>query len=619
MADTELHLDDAQRVAVEHPGPTLRILAGPGSGKTRVLTARISRRSADEIDARRVLALTFTRRAAAELRTRLRRSDIRDIGAVGTFHAVALQQLRIHRADLDRRPPIIVSSRAAVLRRLIEGRDSAELIRRADDAIGRGITPDRIRDERVGDLARRYQQHMRTNGMLDFDGVLDECTRLLRTDERFAAAQRWRFRHLFVDEFQDLNRRQFDLLTAWLGDGDDLCVVGDPDQAIYEWNGADARYLLDFERWFPGAHTVQLGTNHRSSGAIVTTAHAVLGQRTVTVRKPTGALPEISEHRDPHEEAQDLARRIRWRHGEGGRWSDHAVLARTNIQLDVVANALDRAGVPHRVRGRGGVSSQPEAEQAINFLTSAGTHFVACLVDLELNDVEQIDADLPVVASVLELARDYVEADMAPSGSGFGQWLRTLRPGDATPDADVVDLATFHAAKGLEWPHVTIAGAEEGLFPMNDTGEEVRLAYVAVTRAERSLHLSWCRVRDGERRRPTRWLREITAIGAPPVPPSSSQLAQHIATARAAAAEPEATQRRRRLIGWRSQVARARRILPEAVLRDDVVDAIVAAVPTSLDELAAATGLSALRLRRDAEAILAAVAGSSDATASRID
>ena len=169
--------------------------------------------------------------------------------------------------------------------------------------------------------------------------------------------------------------------------------------------------------------------------------------------------------------------------------------------------------------------------------------------------VEGVDTSNVPAASVLELAREYADDALTPTGMGFAQWLRSVRAGDGSSDEDVVDLATFHAAKGLEWPHVTIVGFEEGLAPMDGSGEEARLVYVAITRAVRSLHLSWAHRRDGERRRPSRWLAEIEAIGAPPVPPTADQLRQHLAAARRAADHDDARHRRDALEAWRAAAA----------------------------------------------------------------
>ncbi|MCB0990471.1 MAG: ATP-dependent DNA helicase UvrD2 [Acidimicrobiales bacterium] len=607
--DLLARLDESQRIAVDQPATTLRILAGPGSGKTRVLTARIARRAADEIDPRRAMTLTFTRRAANELRQRLAAAGVRDLGPVGTFHAVALQQVRQRRLDRGKAVPRIIGSRVALLRSLADNPTQARAAVAVEATISAGTEP---RNRVEADLARRYNEHKRRQNLLDFDDILAECTHMLTTDQAFADAQRWRFRHFFVDEFQDVNHTQFELLRAWLGDRDDLCVVGDPDQAIYEWNGADAAYLTDFERWFPNATTVALSTNHRSAAPIIAAAHAVLGERDVVVRRQAGASPTTSDHSDPEAEARSTVERIRWAHSTVGRWSDHAVLARTNAQLDLVASAFSAAGIPHRIRGRGGLSQDPAATAIVDELKSSGPSFAVRLIDLETEHIGSDDAD--VVSPVLELAREYVSGTDQPHGSGFAAWLTTLRAGDVGVDHDVVDLVTFHAAKGLEWPHVTIVGTEEGLVPMNDSAEERRLAYVAVTRAERSLHLSWCRSRTvqgvAHERYPSRWLGSISTQAPPPVPPTEDQRRSFLASARAAtmASTDGATRRRlERLQTWRDTTARARRIDPEALLRDEAMVQIARRAPADLDELCEASGLSPIRLRRDHVAILAAI------------
>jgi len=605
-------LDASQRIAVEHPAATLRILAGPGSGKTRVLTTRIERRVIDgSADPRHVLALTFTRRAAGEIRSRLRTNGVRDVAHVGTFHAIALQQLRQHRADHGRLGPELVSSRPAVIRSLApKSHDVNAAITQIERAASRGTTAAALAHRRrdpiaqlAAELHSSYNAYKKRKGLLDFDDILTECTRLLRDDHVFAAAQRWRFRHLFVDEFQDVNRTQFELLQAWLGDRDDLCVVGDADQAIYGWNGADARFLTDFEIWYPNSFTVSLAINHRSAAPVIEAAHAVLGHRDVDIKKLSGVAPAVSAHETPVEEAADLAARLRWRHGESGRWSSHAVLARTNAQLEIVVQALEDAEIPFHVRGRGGISRRPGAKAALDALNRSGDTFGTVLADLEFAE----DPD-PEAAGIVDLANDYASSTATPTGPGFAQWMRTIRAGDVESDRDAVDLVTFHAAKGLEWKHVAIIGFEEGLVPMSDSEEEQRLAYVAVTRAELSVHLSWCRTRPRngqiEARNPSRWLDAIAAATAPSVPAAAEQVRHHIEVARDIAPQLQSSTRRQRLIEWRAAVARARRVDPVAILRDDHVDALAASTPHTTDDVAEITGLSKLRIGRDAGAIL---------------
>ena len=269
-------LDESQRRAVTNPHRPLAILAPAGSGKTRVLARRLAWQGANGlIDPRRALCLSFTREAASELRRRVGQLGLRELPAAGTFHATAYALLRVWWADQRRRPPELLTDRTGYLRRLFP--DLIPPLRAALEAElswakARGVE---LADyERAARLARRrpagglaptaarlarYEQACRRAGFVDFDDLLARCSEAMETDAGFAATQRWRFRHLFVDEFQDVNPLQFRLLRAWLGDNDDVCVVGDPDQAIYGWNGADAGYLARFTEHFPGAATERPG------------------------------------------------------------------------------------------------------------------------------------------------------------------------------------------------------------------------------------------------------------------------------------------------------------------------------------------------------------------------
>src|SRR3954469_14083076 len=277
-------LNPEQRRAVVTEASPLCILAGAGSGKTRVLTRRIAHRIAvGSAEPDRVLALTFTRKAAGELGSRLRTLGVRDRVAAGTFHAVAYAQLRRRWADRGESEPALLDRKARLLAPLIRNRDvqAADVASEIEWAKARMVNPSAYEHEarsagreppmalaEVAEVYRRYEVEKNRRGLVDFDDLLFRTARAIEEDADFAAAQRWRFRHLFVDEFQDVNPVQFRLLMAWLGDRLDLCVVGDPNQAIYAWNGADASYLTNFRRHFPTAEVVRLDDNYRSSPEI---------------------------------------------------------------------------------------------------------------------------------------------------------------------------------------------------------------------------------------------------------------------------------------------------------------------------------------------------------------
>ena len=271
-ADARLQgLNPAQREAVVSDAAPLCILAGAGSGKTRVLTRRIAWRVREATaDPRHVLVVTFTRKAAGELAARLGALGVRDQVASGTFHALAYAQLRRRWADAGQRPPTLLERKVRLLAPVAPvraQRHRAARRRRHRDRVGQGAD-DRARALRAGgrrsparrpplpagaiaSIYERYEDEKRRRGLVDFDDLLLLCARALETDREFAAGQRWRFRHLFVDEFQDVNPAQFRLLQGWRGDRADLCVVGDPNQAIFSWNGADAGFLTGFPRALP--------------------------------------------------------------------------------------------------------------------------------------------------------------------------------------------------------------------------------------------------------------------------------------------------------------------------------------------------------------------------------
>jgi len=368
-------LTEAQRRAVEADGEPLCVLAGAGSGKTTVLTRRVARRVLDgSADAEHTLVVTFTRKAAGELRERLVRLGVDGRVGTGTFHAVAYAQLRRHWADRRLRPAAVLEDPTRLLRVVtsaharVSSADLAALWGEVHWAQVRLVGPEqyaahvrrsgrpgagRWSPAEIADAYRAYAAAKKQRHVVDLDDLVSACAELLEADPAAAAAQRWRVRHLFVDEFQDVNPAQWRLLSAWLGPGRDLFVVGDPRQAIYSWNGADPTLLDRLPDLLPGTSVLRLDDNHRSTPQVVRVARAVLDDAEVAphthgATRPDGPCPVVGGFDDDEAEAAAVVRWLRLARGPGRSWSGLAVLARTNARLDPVALALGRAAIPVR-------------------------------------------------------------------------------------------------------------------------------------------------------------------------------------------------------------------------------------------------------------------------------
>lgn len=618
MADALLDdLDERQRAAVTSTSAPLAILAPAGSGKTRVLTRRIAYRVREQTaDARHVLAVTFTRRAAAELVDRIGRLvDDRTVTA-GTFHALALAQLRRLAADRGREPPRVVADKSRLVKPLLRsgrapggggagggasGVAVADVVAEIEWAKARMVTPDRFAAAAhaagrrlpcpapdLADVYDRYERDKRTRHVVDFDDLLSQAADAFDRDADFASGQRWRFRHLFVDEFQDATPLQLRVLRAWLADRDDLCVVGDPAQAIYGFAGADAAPLADFDRFFPGGATISLTRNHRSTARIVAFAESALGARAGVTRdapvatRSSGNAPTIVEYADGAAEAAGVADAC-WRaFTRGVPWDRIAILCRTNAQAAAFQAACTRRGVPcasvstadgERFARRDTVRSLLESLRERQ-AAAPGRAFADHLADLAADPGVDPDVDEDVGggpapgtppdglerdrARLLELGREYVALEGNAGGvAGFAAWLDQATRA-STPHA-AVELVTFHRAKGLEWEVVFVTGLERGLVPIAwaespaAIAEERRLLHVALTRATDELSVSWAHVREGgsrtSRREPSPWLTDLAATlrgmrGAPVDP--RRELATVRATLAAATPAPPRVRRTRR-------------------------------------------------------------------------
>ncbi len=662
-------LTPAQLDAVTTPGQPLCILAGAGSGKTRVLTRRIAWRVAEgDALAAHVVALTFTRRAAEGLSSRLAALGVRDQVAAGTFHALAYAQLRRRWADSGQRPPALLDRKLRLLLPLLPHRrapgepGAADLAGEIEWAQARMVTPagyeaavaaagrkPPLPAPTVALLYERYQEAKRRKALVDFDDLLLLCAHALETDADFAATQRWRFRHLFVDEFQDVNPLQFRVLEAWRDGRDDLCVVGDPRQAIYSWNGADPQYLTGFARRFTGATVVHLDENHRSSPQVVAVANAVLGEsrdaRPLRATAADGPLPTVTAYANEAEEARFVTRALR-RRGGAGRWSDLAVLARTHAQLVVFEEALKAAAVPYRLRGATSFLDQPGVQEAVLDLQRrpAGAPLSAALPDLDAAAAAVDDGPSTAerrghLEALARMTREHLVVDPQASVGGFVAWLRArLAREEPMSGGQAVELTTFHAAKGLEWPVVFVIGLEQGLLPIGHAttpearAEERRLLYVAVTRAERELHCSWAERRTfGPRtapRSPSPWLGAVEDViraldladgrggegWRSAVDDGRARLRSGAGGRRVARAGEQADPGvLAALRSWRAGAARASGVPAYVVFHDTTLAAVAEARPHDRRSLLALPGMGPVKAERYGEALLAVVASCGEA------
>jgi DNA helicase-2/ATP-dependent DNA helicase PcrA len=527
-------LTPSQRAAVTSGATPLCVLASAGAGKTRVLTRRIAYRALiGTADPRHTLALTFTRKAAGELHERLRSLGLRQQVAAGTFHALASAQLHRWWSDRGERPPALLERKSRLLAPLAASRPPLAAIPVSDlaghiewakarlvapdcfesaaHAAGRAL-PSSVPASALASLYARYEDEKVRRGLVDFDDLLARCADAIDTDPTFAGAQRWRWRHLFVDEFQDLNPLQHRLLLAWLGTSTDLCVVGDPHQAVYGWNGADPDLLAQVATRWPATEVVHLDDNHRSSPQIVAAGAAVLGPAGRRLRSAgrDGPRPAIRTYPSETAEAYGIATGLRRCSAAGQRWGAMAVLTRTNAQLLPIQRALAAAGIPFWSPAQRLLLDDPAARAILSDLGSRRhTALQTVIADLmaQADDGDEGDEGADdrrsVVATLAELARTFHHQE--PQGKA-GQWLAWLPSAlsddpSGAPSTEAVTLCSFHRAKGLEWEAVWLAGLERGFVPIGRATsaaaeqEERRLLYVALTRAGRELHCSWARHR----------------------------------------------------------------------------------------------------------------------------
>ena len=633
-------LNEPQREAVYHTDGPLLILAGAGSGKTRVLTHRIAYLIEERnVNPWNILAITFTNKAAGEMRERV--DSLVGFGSesiwVSTFHSMCVRILRrfIDRLGYDNRFTIYdtddqktlmkeVCKKVAIDTKVFKERSLMSAISSAKNEL---ILPDEFELNAGGDFAklkiakvyREYEAQLKANNALDFDDLLVKTVQLLQTQPDVLENYQERFRYIMVDEYQDTNTVQFQLVRLLAGKYRNLCVVGDDDQSIYKFRGANIRNILDFEHEFSDACVIKLDQNYRATGNILNAANRVIAnnkgrkEKTLWTANGEGELVHLRQFDTGYDEADFIAEDIKKEVRAGASYNDHAVLYRTNAQSRLLEEKFVAMNVPYKIVGgvnfyarreikdllaylktidngmddiavrriinvpkRGiGLTTinriqESAAERGLGFYetlmapelipgigrSAAKLDSFAALIEyfkgltgqmsitdllreviektgymesLDSEDKEDAQARKENIDELINKAAAYEEAaedrDEPATLSAFLEEVALVADIDSLDEEqDYVVLMTLHSAKGLEFPHVYLAGMEDGLFPSymtitsddrDDLEEERRLCYVGITRAEQELTLTCARRRmvrgETQYNKISRFIKEIPA------------------------------------------------------------------------------------------------------------
>ena len=526
-------LDPDQRaVALATRGPVC-VIAGAGTGKTRAITHRIAYAAAiGTMDPAKVLALTFTAKAAGEMRARLRTLGVPTVAA-RTIHSAALKQLLFFWPSVfGGRTPDLMTTKTGFLTEAINRAGLSDSLRATNrelmrdiaseiewakvsqvsptdyiDEVSKRMQKPRLLPEQMVQVYTAYESIKKQELAIDFEDVLLLCAAMLEEEREVRERVQDQYRYFTIDEYQDISPIQQRLINAWLGSRKDICVVGDPAQTIYSFAGATPVFLNSFTQRFPEAEVIRLSTGYRSTPEITFAANALLrhgtmGQELVAFNDH-GSKPIVTGYSDETSEIRGVMSEINALLTHGTQPQEIAILARTNAQLKGAEKAMLAENIPYQVRNTERFFDRREVRDFLKQVRQAsvipaeGQGWID-----ELRSIAQpylTGEAIDGIAALLHLARELDDDDnFSPKTlRGYLREVEDRVQQNNPPTMPVVTLATLHAAKGLEWERVFLIGASDGQLPLTNSNgdsaieEERRLFYVGITRAKADLHISY--------------------------------------------------------------------------------------------------------------------------------
>ena len=524
-------LDPDQLAVVTAISGPVCVIAGAGTGKTRVITNRIAYAiNAGVTDPTKVLALTFTAKAAGEMRARLRVLGISN-AAARTFHSAALKQLLYFWpyafggqfpsllttksgfiSQAITRAEVAIPAQVNALREIASEIEWAKVLEISpEDYQERAIESSRLvklpnsktQGENLSMIAQVYEAYeslKKQERTLDFEDVLLLTVGMLEEDRGVRERVRDQYRYFTVDEYQDVSPLQQRLLNLWLGNREELCVVGDAAQTIYSFAGATSNFLLNFQNRFPNAQVFRLSRGYRSTPEIINSANRILRQANLVSdhgielqsANEHGDKPMVNGFNTSADEISYVVEEVAKEIAKGTDSSEIAILARTNAQLDQVKSALNNLKIASQIKSGERFFDRVDVRDAMRVIRSAS------VLPSEIGDwytdlvsVLRPFGDADYVTAFLRLAKSIQEN----GGTNMRAFLREIEDRaeqNNPPTLPGITLATLHAAKGLEWNHLFLIGVSDGVLPMgNDLNEERRLFYVGVTRAKQRIQITY--------------------------------------------------------------------------------------------------------------------------------